>query len=319
LDAGAGITILQMSKVDPTTLSNLDRKSTILLAANRSTHDAEKGDASAFEEPGVDAIRGSFGTIGSIIRARSMASSKGTIRSRRVAHGHSRDDSITSSVSGGGRLPSLAGLKRHQLFDNPVPPLPEDAAERISMYSNLPSPKPPRPERGPPPKKTTAIQFRESDLAGHDHSDLTEQAREAELALDDFIQRTTSPGATGTATSATNRQLYDDPYAHKTGFNSYAYRQDSLASLPEHGGGTPTGTGTTSPEGIESPPRAGQGRFQRSYPQNREMDGEESMSLVGAREMGFDREREEDRGTLEDTHPGMTNGGIRLLPSLPRR
>ncbi|KAG9119438.1 hypothetical protein FRC07_005545, partial [Ceratobasidium sp. 392] len=62
----AGITILQMSKVDPTTLSTLDRKSTILLAANRNTQDAEKGDLSAVEDPGVDAIRGSFGAIGSI-------------------------------------------------------------------------------------------------------------------------------------------------------------------------------------------------------------------------------------------------------------
>ncbi|KAF8598391.1 DUF803-domain-containing protein, partial [Ceratobasidium sp. AG-I] len=160
----AGITILQMSKVDPETLNTLDRKSTMLLAANRSTQDAEKGDLAAMEEPGVDAIRGSFGAIGSIIRARSMASTNGTIRSRRAAHGHSRDDSSGSGFGGLKTGPSLKGLQRHQLFDNPVPPMPEDAAERISMYSNA-MPGTPR-----SPKKSTTIQFRQADVVGHDHT-----------------------------------------------------------------------------------------------------------------------------------------------------
>jgi len=67
-----GITLLQMSKVDPTTLSKLDRKSTILLQASRQhTEEAEKGQVSALEDPGMDALRGGFGAVGSIIRARS--------------------------------------------------------------------------------------------------------------------------------------------------------------------------------------------------------------------------------------------------------
>ncbi|CAE6455779.1 unnamed protein product [Rhizoctonia solani] len=289
----AGITILQMSKVDPTTLAGLDRKSTILLAANRPTSDAEKGDTTGLEEPGIDALRGSFGAIGSIVRARSVASStRATIRSRRAAHGHSQSRDETET------LPSLSVsyMKRHQLFDNPVPPLPEDAAERISMHSNA------NPQAL---KKSTTIQFREGDLEGHDHP------QAPDLPLDDIIQRTASPR---------QQPLYDDPFAYQQegyvsrpqpGYNPYSFRQDSLASLPERS--------SSSPEGIESPPRSG---GKRHYPPNREMDREESMSLVGARrerdsrELGYDMDRQ---STSTLGPPQGPTGGIRLVPSLPRR
>ncbi|KAF8750737.1 hypothetical protein RHS01_08979 [Rhizoctonia solani] len=181
-----------MSKVDPTTLAGLDRKTTILLAANRPTSDAEKGDATGIEEPGIDALRGSFGAIGN---------------ARHHGHSESRDETET--------LPSLSVsyMKRHQLFDNPVPPLPEDAAERISMHSNA---------NHPIPKKSTTIQ--------------------ADLPLDDIIQRTASPR---------QQPLYDDPFASQQqqgymsrtqpGYNPYSLRQDSLASLPEHSSSSPDG------------------------------------------------------------------------------
>ncbi|GAB1527497.1 hypothetical protein RhiTH_010672 [Rhizoctonia solani] len=291
----AGITILQMSKVDPTTLAGLDRKTTILLAANRPTSDAEKGDATGIEEPGIDALRGSFGAIGSIVRARSIASStRATIRSRRATHGHSESRDETET------LPSLSVsyMKRHQLFDNPVPPLPEDAAERISMHSNA---------NHPIPKKSTTIQFREGDLEGHDH-----HRQEPDLPLDDIIQRTASPR---------QQPLYDDPFASQQqqgymsrtqpGYNPYSLRQDSLASLPEHS--------SSSPDGGETPPRSG---GKRHYPPNREMDREESMSLVGAgrerdsREFGYDTDRQ---STSTLGPPQGPTGGIRLVPSLPRR
>lgn len=69
-----GITLLQLSKVDPKELGNkLDRKSTILMEASRhQTEDAEKGQVSSYEDPGMDALRGGFGAVGSIIRARSV-------------------------------------------------------------------------------------------------------------------------------------------------------------------------------------------------------------------------------------------------------
>lgn len=69
-----GITLLQLSKVDPEQISGLDRKSTILLQASRHKTEAEeKGDVAAMEEPGMDALRGGFGAVGSIIRARSIS------------------------------------------------------------------------------------------------------------------------------------------------------------------------------------------------------------------------------------------------------
>ncbi|QRV94476.1 Magnesium transporter NIPA [Ceratobasidium sp. AG-Ba] len=310
----AGITILQMSKVDPTTLSSLDRKSTILLAANRSTQDAEKGDLSAIEEPGVDAIRGTFGAFGSVVRARSarrmsQSSSVGTVRSRRAAHGHSRDNSAGMLKA----TPSLGGMQRHQLFDNPVPPLPEDAAERISMYSNIASPRS-KPNIAPglqSPKKNTIIQFREQDLAGHDHPD-PEENRQS-LALDDFIQRTASP--TSAPAGVSSRPLYDDPYLPRSaaaGYNRYELRQDSINSFSEHD----HRRDSASPEGADSPPRVtGHGRFQRAYPHDREMDREESLSLVSSAR-GTDLETEDEHGLGQ---PGMAHGGIRLVPSLPRR
>ena len=68
-----GITILQMSKVDPKELGNkLDRRSTMLLQAARSqTERLDEKDITGIEDPGIDSIRGSFGGVGSMIRARS--------------------------------------------------------------------------------------------------------------------------------------------------------------------------------------------------------------------------------------------------------
>lgn len=70
-----GITLLQLSKVDPKQLgTKLDRKSTMLFEANKhQTEDAEKGQVTAIEDPGMDALRGGFGAVGSIIRARSVS------------------------------------------------------------------------------------------------------------------------------------------------------------------------------------------------------------------------------------------------------
>ena len=69
-----GITLLQLSKVDPTTFTKMDRKSTMLFqAAKHQTEEAEKGDVLAMEDPGMDALRGGFGAVGSIIRARTVS------------------------------------------------------------------------------------------------------------------------------------------------------------------------------------------------------------------------------------------------------
>ena len=59
--------------IDPTELGKkLDRRSTLLLQASRSnTAKMNEKDLSAVEDPGIDSIRGSFGPLGSMIRARS--------------------------------------------------------------------------------------------------------------------------------------------------------------------------------------------------------------------------------------------------------
>ncbi|KAF7977719.1 hypothetical protein HWV62_2776 [Athelia sp. TMB] len=123
-----GITILQMSKVDPTTLSKLDRRSTILLQASRQNTEAvDEKSAAGIEDPGIDTLRGSFGAIGSIIRAntarRMSRSSRGTSSLRNRASANPRESydveagEATSPVIGS----AFNGMKRHQLYDAPVP------------------------------------------------------------------------------------------------------------------------------------------------------------------------------------------------------
>lgn len=118
-----GITLLQMSKVDPKKFEGLDRRTTMLLQASRhETEAGEKGDVAALEEPGMDSLRGGFGAVGSIIRARSM--------SRRMSM---RSDSMTTATGFGTSQHStegLASLQRYRLSDNPMP---DDDHENIAM------------------------------------------------------------------------------------------------------------------------------------------------------------------------------------------
>lgn len=124
-----GITILQMSKVDPTKLQGLDRRSTILLqAARQHTEADEKGDLKAMEDPGMDALRGGFGSVGSIIRARSIQRRRSTLSSQ-ASHGFSN-----SAYTGGTHMhhmstQGLAHLPRYQLNDAPM----HDDPETISL------------------------------------------------------------------------------------------------------------------------------------------------------------------------------------------
>lgn len=99
-----GITVLQMSKINPTDLEKepgLDRKSTMLLKASHSyirpsgstrRRQSEK-EAEIQEEPGVEAVMPGLGmgVVGSILRARS---------SRRSRRSHTRQGEVTSSAVG---------------------------------------------------------------------------------------------------------------------------------------------------------------------------------------------------------------------------
>lgn len=126
-----------MSKVDPEHLTKLDRRSTILLQASREhTAGMDEKDVLAIEDPGMDTLRGSFGTVGSIIRARSA---RRMSMSRGGGGGGSRPGSQSARPPGAmapydpPRGPSYLstrssanneyynGLQRHQLYDAPVP------------------------------------------------------------------------------------------------------------------------------------------------------------------------------------------------------
>ncbi|KAF8843059.1 DUF803-domain-containing protein [Paxillus ammoniavirescens] len=141
-----GITILQMSKIDPSKLTSLDRRSTMLLQAARAhtdkpatysypgdDSDAESGEKthSGIEDPGVEALRGSLATtFGSIIRARSARmsqSSRGGSSVRTDVRGMGVGGGMVGNLDG---VPFSAlqhgdhaydGLTRHQLYDAPVP------------------------------------------------------------------------------------------------------------------------------------------------------------------------------------------------------
>lgn len=178
-----GITILQMSKIDPARLSSLDRRSTLLLQVARAhtdnaatfmypgaENDPEAGEKSfaAIEDPGIDALRGSFATVGSIIRARSARRLSQSSRGGSSARGAGRGLGV-----GGGMVGSMDsvpfsslhhtdhaydGLTRHQLYDAPVPSAASlrsprsESADRASSFSSTKSPRP------------TAIKFDSQDL-----------------------------------------------------------------------------------------------------------------------------------------------------------
>jgi hypothetical protein len=153
-----------MSKVDPTHFKTLDRRSTVLLqATQKQTESVEEKSLSAVEEPGIDALRGSFGTVGSIIRARSARrisqSSHSTGQSSRFGSPGSRFDvergDFKSSpfASNPGHY---GGMKRHQLFDPPVSHLDVPESDAISLSSQLSARKP-------------AIKFGEQDVVHSYH------------------------------------------------------------------------------------------------------------------------------------------------------
>ena len=158
-----GITVLQMSKVDPTQFKTLDRRSTVLFqATQKQTEALEEKSLAGIEEPGIDALRGSFGTVGSIIRARSARhfsqSSHSTRQSSRFGAPSSRfdverGDSKSSSFATHGHY---GGMTRHQLFDPPVPRLDVPESDAISLSSQ-------------PSARKPAIKFGEQDVVHSYH------------------------------------------------------------------------------------------------------------------------------------------------------
>lgn len=122
----AGITLLQLSKIDPDDLTNkegavgIDRGTTMLLRASRShiSHKGDGGMATAIEDPGMDTVRGGLGVIGSMVRARSSRKIHASSDAYRqvVEHGLSASDSSSGLNTLGKR-----DLERYELHDRPVP------------------------------------------------------------------------------------------------------------------------------------------------------------------------------------------------------
>lgn len=161
-----GITLLQMSKIDPKELENkvkLDRRDTMLLrAATTATHAGQTSEEEQnekdrnldLEDPGVDSVRGFVGLAGSIHRA---VSARRTISKRRQSHLSSIHEDNPYVIDENGNVvtmdsdsrrkrpmpPHLTtsgighGVTRHQLYDAPMP---LDAADKISLYSKATSP-----------------------------------------------------------------------------------------------------------------------------------------------------------------------------------
>ncbi|KAF4621214.1 hypothetical protein D9613_000094 [Agrocybe pediades] len=140
-----GITILQMSKVDPEKLGKLDRRSTMLLQAAReqTTTIDEKG-AIGYEDPGMDTLRGSFGAVGSIIRARTvrrmsqMSHSGGSQLRMRPPGAAAPYDATVSWMSAAGMETGPGGMTRHQLYDAPVPRDDTSSYRAGSIHSQVP-------------------------------------------------------------------------------------------------------------------------------------------------------------------------------------
>jgi magnesium transporter len=323
-----------MSKVDPTEFKNLDRRSTILLqAARKQTEGFEEKSASGIEDPGIDALRGSFGTVGSIIRARSARrvsqSSRGTAHSSRFGAANSHRD-VEQDQRNLPPVPADLGhygaMKRHQLFDPPVPHLDIPEFDAISMSSQPSVPKP-------------TIKFGEQDVVHSYHRDTagrddlaTHERRAAPhgtniLASPSSYIQSAPPGNTRGNMPA-QRQSPDSPTSgHRSrhdpessglhsapprvgvpaGFYSDPYTGSSMsATLPSFRSGM-------SLDDDSEPQRQQHGRFSRQpssrdYPKVNAEDAEERMSLWDPRR---DNSSEVDVGVSPESPPGT----IRLVSS----
>ncbi|EJU04478.1 DUF803-domain-containing protein [Dacryopinax primogenitus] len=333
----AGITILQMSKIDPTQLKGLDRKSTLLLQAARSqTEENEKGDLIGIEEPGLDAIRGSSGLIGSVIRARSAKRLSMSGAGSRYTSRHGPPTILEE-----GEVPHYGGMRRYQLSDSPVPPpLPSDASERISMYSNPTSLR--IPSNNPAPK-AQSIRFTDAALQPHGHSTPQMAPRQDSLhaeildasslrdvqgsdplqasAFRNYDSDRSYRTQTAPASQSSFRDTYADPYSEDLPPIPARHSFDSMSEINSNRPNVGTMYSHAEEEESHSSTseKARRGLFGRQhsdkhYPgvHGSDLDDEEAASLV-AESMNSARAQD---GSLQDT---PESPGVRLLPKTPQR
>ena len=323
-----------MSKVDPTHFKTLDRRSTVLLqATQKQTEAVEEKSLSSVEEPGIDALRGSFGTIGSIIRARSARrisqSSHSTGQSSRFGAPSSRFDVERgdSKSSFATNLGHYGGMKRHQLFDPPVPHLDVPDSDAISLSSQ-------------PSARKPTIKFGEQDVvhsyhrgtlgkddmatherrtAPHGSSPLASPRSLVQPTLPEGSngsrqQQQQSPVATGFGSPPRFGLGLDEPRSAPAGVGvaEAAYRDpfegaSASATLPAF----PSITSLDDDVGTRRHNRRTFSRqgSSREYPKgDRADDAEESVSL-------WDPRREDIEETDANTSPESSFGTVRLVGS----
>ncbi|GMK56854.1 hypothetical protein CspeluHIS016_0306940 [Cutaneotrichosporon spelunceum] len=273
-----GITLLQMSKVDPKSLSGLDRRTTMLLAASKhGTEAEEKGDPRAAEEPGMDALRGGFGAAGSIIRARSV--------SRRMSNASSAGFGAPRHNTQG-----LAHLPRYQLSDNPMPD-----EEHIAMSPQTTG-------------RASALKFDPEDTVhqyayteggqrGTGHSDAFHTTRQSSGITTSssgsaFSLPPVREGVASVSPTSEKSIQYPDPYLHAT-----THKTERKTSFSQFF------MGMTSTSLIDDQVRGGGPRGVRDYPHIRGDDAterEERAALVAEPEelqSGHESEGEGDLGS----------------------
>ncbi|KII92725.1 hypothetical protein PLICRDRAFT_37525 [Plicaturopsis crispa FD-325 SS-3] len=320
-----GITILQMSKVDPAHLSKLDRRSTMLLQAARNTTEVEEKSVTGVEDPGIDALRGSFGTVGSIIRARSARRISQSTNSRT---GRSQDTE-RAPYSSDSALPStdnFEGLRRHQLWDAPMPGSPGEI-ERISMrsQSSFASGSPGSRERRPTIKfgsQEVVHQYHRpgtgDNSATHEHRDVhhipesnpyppppnhrSTTEGESTPRAEDMRKTASAPAPNDEVRSAPpvlNAQFFHPPSTDP--FSTPSPSTVPASSFPS--ASDSIGSNSEAPWNIEERELAARkhnARYNKSYPKG-EDDGEESVSLWR-------------RSSMDGSEEDVAHGGVRLVP-----
>lgn len=311
-----------MSKVDPTTLGKLDRKSTILLQASRQhTEQNEKSEIAGMEDPGMDALRGGFGTIGSIIRARSMSrmsmSTTGSFRQRRRLDEESR---------GGLTTHGLENLPRHQLYDAPMPD--SEHPDDISMQSQ---PSIPNITLSPHP---TTIRFEDGDIAHYYPS-----PGKSGTPVHESRQRTTSTGRVPQTVREADEEDEDSdafdprqiprspqgsprrkPRPQKSDSDPFRERNPISTELPLFSSESPTPRDSEDDLVRVSSPEDTRGRHPLMSSRHRRQSS--SRSYPGGNSSSDDEQEARSSLVQGNDGPSTPRGGIRLVSSkntTPRR
>ena len=284
---------------------------TILLPASRSrTEQQEKNHIIDVEEPGMDALRGSFGTLGSVIRARSVRSMRSQSRGPSQQYRFGGHDAEERGGSNELTTQGLANLPRHQLYDAPVPqptpPLPgvsEDNGASLAPLSTEHSTA--QPAMSP---RMQTIRFEPTQVA-HYYPTTPGKGGAVHQQRHNTMSMSTQRGSQVPEYSDGEDEAFDPgavPLAHTRGaserFLHYGLPERIFFDPFQSGSGDTAGSWATYPtsERASSPEETRRPSHNRpqAYPGGHESD-EDDMA----------------RESLVAHDSGSTRGGMRLIPS----